>query len=731
MAIEEKIKEAEKQTDRNPSKSQIESGDYQKGKVKIKGLNISIENPKGSIRKGVGKDGKKWESKMLFTYGYFANTRGKDGDPIDVFIGKHPSKRFDVYIIDQVDEKTRAFDEHKVMFGFNNKEDAKQGYLDSFDDTWTGFGSITTLSLNKFKRWLKNDSAIKYPANRLNMSSKRNFKNVAAEDNIKLIELNGEVEEGVTLASLKEQAGDISKFDTLVLDIASHGGSVAEGLEIMVWLNSLSKQNKLIVSLVSANAYSIASIIMLAADQRLISKHGEVMVHNPMLPELKFANADQLEKYAQELRDLESNMYEVYGIFTGLDPQEIKVLMDNETYLSPEEAVEKGFADQVIDMEKKQYTVASNIKKQINMSKTINVLNRVIAMVNKSDFTNQLYYNSEGGSVEIYQADPSTYAEGDRTNIENGEVKLSDGAKLAIVNFEITAIDKSIEEEKVEEEEVEPIVDGDFNTGPAPIKEKSKDAMPGKTVEVVETVKSTKEVVAKATKPIAAAVTRVSKWSSDVVQETFELGTLVEYKPLKPGDTATPVDSGEYELEDGRLVLVDSDGVIQFIKPASGDAPVEVPAEEAPAEVPAEEAAEGDPIKEEIEVEEEVEAAVEEDVEEVIEDAKSKGDEIDPPGETIEEAETETVPFDAAQLVETLARLEGSLNELTSKVEQMGTTNTARFEKIEQFEDVATEAIDVLATNTVTSFKPVSKTKVGEAPSGSIFSQMKQRRGLK
>ena len=149
------------------------------------------------------------------------------------------------------------------------------------------------------------------------------------------------------------------------MKIASRGGSVKEGLEIMVWMNELSKQGVEVVTVVEANAYSIASLIMLAADVKLISKHGEVMVHNPMLPELKYVNANELEIHLNKLRELESAMYGIYQMFTDLENEVIKELMDKETYLNPEDSVKYGFADMVIDMKPKPYDEESEAENKI------------------------------------------------------------------------------------------------------------------------------------------------------------------------------------------------------------------------------------------------------------------------------------------------------------------------------------------------------------------------------
>jgi len=70
---------ASRKTDRNPSEAQKKSGNYAKGKVTLHGLDISIENPKGSVRRGVDPNGKSWEVKMPAHYGYITRVRSRDG----------------------------------------------------------------------------------------------------------------------------------------------------------------------------------------------------------------------------------------------------------------------------------------------------------------------------------------------------------------------------------------------------------------------------------------------------------------------------------------------------------------------------------------------------------------------------------------------------------------------------------------------------------------------------
>ena len=145
-----------------PTEAQKEAGNYKKGKVRLHGLDISIENPKGSTRKGKDQDGKEWSSEMKHHYGDIKGTTGADGDSIDVFIGDNPESQ-KVFIVDQIDPKTGNFDEVKVMMGFDDAETAKSGYLSNYDKNWKGLGEITEASVEDFKAWTKRPRKSKQP----------------------------------------------------------------------------------------------------------------------------------------------------------------------------------------------------------------------------------------------------------------------------------------------------------------------------------------------------------------------------------------------------------------------------------------------------------------------------------------------------------------------------------------------------------------------------------------
>ena len=143
---------AEPQSVAEPTEAQKAAGNYKMEHRRVDGYNVSIENPKGSVRRGTGADGKPWETLMHNDYGYIRGTEGVDGDHIDVFLSDTPEEG-DVFVVDQVN-KDGSFDEHKVMYGFPSVEDAREAYLSNYEPGWTGLGAITHVSKDEFKKWI-------------------------------------------------------------------------------------------------------------------------------------------------------------------------------------------------------------------------------------------------------------------------------------------------------------------------------------------------------------------------------------------------------------------------------------------------------------------------------------------------------------------------------------------------------------------------------------------------
>lgn len=143
-------------TEEPKSEAQAEAGNYPKGKFFMRGLEFTIENKRGSTRRGWNSDGSvAWECEMKSDYGYVRRTESeRDGDHIDVFIGENLESDI-VYVIDQIDQKTGKFDEHKCMVGYQSMPDAKKAYLDCYTRGWK-VGKITPITFDQFKDWCFN-----------------------------------------------------------------------------------------------------------------------------------------------------------------------------------------------------------------------------------------------------------------------------------------------------------------------------------------------------------------------------------------------------------------------------------------------------------------------------------------------------------------------------------------------------------------------------------------------
>lgn len=151
----EQIEKAAADVHTKPSAAQKEAGNYPKGHFTWCGLRITIENPKGSVRRG-GPPGKEWSVVLPATYGYIKRTVGADYDHVDVYMGPNPLSPL-VWVIDQVDAKSKRFDEHKAMLGFDSKEQAIETYTKAFSDGKgpDRIGGIKQLTVGRFKAWVR------------------------------------------------------------------------------------------------------------------------------------------------------------------------------------------------------------------------------------------------------------------------------------------------------------------------------------------------------------------------------------------------------------------------------------------------------------------------------------------------------------------------------------------------------------------------------------------------
>jgi len=156
--IVKKLKEKDSEVDMWPT---WKDGDFKKAKLAFKlqghtehqGLDIAIENRKGSVRKGVDKDGKPWRTEMKHPYGYIKGTKGSDGEEVDCYVGPDDDATH-AHVVHQNKDDGKTYDEDKVMLGFSSKAEARKAYLEHYNDP-KFLGPITSLPVERLKELLE------------------------------------------------------------------------------------------------------------------------------------------------------------------------------------------------------------------------------------------------------------------------------------------------------------------------------------------------------------------------------------------------------------------------------------------------------------------------------------------------------------------------------------------------------------------------------------------------
>lgn len=121
------------------------------GRTAFQGLPISVENRKGSVRRGRDPKWGPWETKMKVPYGYIRGTKGMDGSEVDVFVGDYVNAKMAYVITIRQQPDFKKDDEQKVMLGFRNKSAAKKCFLDHYNDS-RFFGKMIAIPMEQFKK---------------------------------------------------------------------------------------------------------------------------------------------------------------------------------------------------------------------------------------------------------------------------------------------------------------------------------------------------------------------------------------------------------------------------------------------------------------------------------------------------------------------------------------------------------------------------------------------------
>lgn len=172
------------------------------------------------------------------------------------------------------------------------------------------------------------------------------------------------------ITSWKRNESDVSNYilskeiesldvDTINVYINSYGGEVAEGLAIY---NNLKRHKAKIKTYCDGFACSAASVIFMAGDERIMSSSSLLMIHNAWT--YTSGNANDLRKQADDLDVITQASINAYMQEVNITEDELKQMLDDETWISPQDALEKGFITSIVN-EKNSEKISQSVKKSL------------------------------------------------------------------------------------------------------------------------------------------------------------------------------------------------------------------------------------------------------------------------------------------------------------------------------------------------------------------------------
>lgn len=156
------------------------------------------------------------------------------------------------------------------------------------------------------------------------------------------------LESDISAHNLSQRLAELGDVDTIEVNINSYGGEVAEGLAIY---NALKRHKAKVVTRCDGFACSIASLIFSAGDERIMHDASLLMIHNAWVT--ASGNASELRKQADDLETITQASKSAYMANVSITEDELTALMDAESWISPQDAVDKGFATSIETFEAK------------------------------------------------------------------------------------------------------------------------------------------------------------------------------------------------------------------------------------------------------------------------------------------------------------------------------------------------------------------------------------------
>jgi ATP-dependent Clp endopeptidase proteolytic subunit ClpP len=263
-----------------------------------------------------------------------------------------------------------------------------------------------------------------------------------------------ETQKGVELIDVIQQVKSQVGATSYRVHINSEGGVVDTGFDIFNYLKSLGLP---ITTVGSGLVASIATVIFMAGDKRVLTKGTEFMIHSPMGG--IDGTAQQIEDYAQEVRDCENRLVKFYSQQTGLNSEALQPLLRNETWLTEDQATSLGFATLLNEPILAKAYLNINTDKQMTKEDKSWIEEKFTSILNafKKPMVNIVLQDANGVSIEFPEVEEGESPEiGSIATVDGqpaeGEYVMPDGATYVFVGGALSEM--IVNDENVLDEEL-------------------------------------------------------------------------------------------------------------------------------------------------------------------------------------------------------------------------------------------------------------------------------------
>lgn len=277
------------------------------------------------------------------------------------------------------------------------------------------------------------------------MAQLKIYTDIQSESDKTFARLVGDVE-GVSFADIDAFCNSIPADDNQI-EVRLHcdGGSVTEGWAMYDRLRATGKE---ITCIVEGNAASMATVILMAApkERRKAYENAHILVHNPWAVVMTAADADDMQKMANDLKAEQERLVNLYVERCGVDRDTIQSLMDEDKFITAAEAKELGIIGEIIPPISAKVRTTTNPINMNEVNVKASLLDRMLAKLGFKTL-------DEAASLEIKALELST-ADGQTLTIEreegqpqigdaanpDGEWLMPDGTTIVVENGVITDI---------------------------------------------------------------------------------------------------------------------------------------------------------------------------------------------------------------------------------------------------------------------------------------------------